>query len=492
MKYFTEEEKQELILQGRNVEKIEQQFGYFEKGFKRAYLLRPARVSDGIIRLTDKEIQKLEILYEENRESIKPVKFVPASGAASRMFKPLFDILSNQDEVKGKEFLSQLQQFAFYSDLKQALHQQGISLSELIKRGNYQYIISFLLYSEGLNYSNLPKGLIPFHSYENGSRTAAEEHLVEAALYASDKDGICRVHFTVSYNHLTDFQQKMEKMKPEYEKMFGVKYELSYSIQNPLTDTLAATLDNHPFKDKRGKFLFRPGGHGALIDNLNQIHSSMIFIKNIDNVTRSNHLHTIILYKKLLAALMFKFRKRIQTFIQHLDDFTAIEHFLKEDLRMNIPTITDRKTAEYYLNRPLRVCGMVKNEGELGGGPFWVKNEKIGKNEDIATLQIVETSQIDMENEQQKDIFQQSTHFNPVDMVCSTLDVNGNPFDLSNFIDIESGFIAEKSYEGKQLKAMELPGLWNGAMAKWLTIFVEIPLETFHPAKTIYDLKNRI
>jgi hypothetical protein len=413
------------------------------------------------------------------------------------MFKDLFALLENGNDSKimaaGIDFLQKLPQFPFYEALEKVLMQKGISLYREIKNNNYQLVISYLLQECGLNYGALPKGLILFYRYEERCRTAAEEHLIEAAHYARNHDGICRLHFTVSSQHQTLFQQFIKQVLPHYEARFGVHYDITYSLQMPETDTLAATENNEPFRDNQGQLLLRPGGHGALIYNLNALDADLVFIKNIDNVIYELQLNDNILYKKALASHLLQLQRRIFTYLQQLETanndpmlLMEIADFAENELMLTITEQQlDAESLAAQLNRPVRVCGMVKNEGESGGGPFWVRNHK-GE----VSLQIVETSQIDTQNREQQAILQSATHFNPVDMVCGLKNYKGKKFDLQAFIDPYTGFISSKSYDGRTLKAMELPGLWNGAMAQWITIFIEVPSSTFHPVKTVFDLIN--
>lgn len=486
MSIFSSKDLDYMAQRGNDIQVVEKQFAYFEKGFPYAKLDRIATLNDGIFRIEDHSISKWIADYNRLSKEKQIIKFVPASGAATRMFKDLFEALSadeTQYSPKMNIFFDQLSQYAFYNDLKVSCNSD-----------NKKEILKTLLTETGLNYGNLPKAMLKFHLYDEYSRTAAEEHLVEAALYAVCQNRDCYIHFTVSPNHLEGFRNLINSVLTEYETKYNVTYHISYSIQDPATDTLASEMNNTPFRDSKGNLLFRPGGHGALIKNLNNLKADLIFIKNIDNVTREDKLQPTIDYKKICAALLFRLQEKCFSYLKSIDNgnlssdqISEIYTFASKDLGIcftsNNPSIAEIKSK---LNRPIRVCGMVKNEGEPGGGPFWVKNNK---NE--ISCQIVESSQINLKDQDQKLIFDQSTHFNPVDMVCSTIDYQGNYFDLQKFVDDETGFISEKSYEGRTLKAMELPGLWNGAMAEWITLFVEVPLATFNPVKTIFDLLKR-
>ena len=487
---FTEQDLHYLQEKGTSLEEITKQFSFFQQGFPYAKLFRPARLHDGIMQIDEGQLDSLLNEYDKLSQTVDMVKFVPASGAASRMFKELFNYIeSDSPEIvqKATDFLKKLSVFPFYNDLQQTAKAHGFDLNNLIQQNDYKTVIQLLLSENGLNYSNLPKALLKFHHYGNHTRYAIEEHLVEAARYAQNSDHICRLHFTVSPQHQPLFEKCIAQLKPQYEERFNVKYEVSFSIQEPSTDTLAATLDNAPFRDENGHLLFRPGGHGALIKNLNQIDGDLIFVKNIDNIITEERVEPTVTYKKVLAAVLLNIKNKIHQALNTLeynpDAKSTLISLGNEVFQMNLSQDITIDELRKLFNRPIRVCGMVKNEGEPGGGPFWAIDEN-GK----ASLQIVESSQMDLQDVEQQQIVATATHFNPVDMVCSIKDYQGNIFDLNLFIDEKTGFISEKSYGEHKLKAMELPGLWNGAMAHWLTIFVEVPLETFNPVKTVFDL----
>jgi hypothetical protein len=493
---FNESDIRQMMLRGSSPEEVEKQFSYFEKGFGFAKLVRAATIDDGIMLMNEKTVRHLVNRYDVLMRERKILKFVPASGAASRMFKELYSYQEkNDDETKNKarRFLTLLDKFAFFEDLSEIMQHAGYSLKAEIEKENYKTIISFILDSCGLNYGNSPKGLLKFHRYPDKNRYAVEEHLVEAALYARNYDNTCRIHFTVSPVHQSDFEKVILDLKEEYENRFGVVYEITYSVQDPGTDTLAATEDNLPFRDDAGELLFRPGGHGTLIKNMNKLKADVVFVKNIDNVITEDKLDATVTYKKVLAAYLAELQNRTFEYLHKLDnkenecvDIIELADFVQEKLM--IPIYGDITLEEFkiLLNRPIRVCGMVKNEREPGGGPFWVENSK-GE----ICLQIVESSQINLQDSSQKKIMENATHFNPVDMVCSFRDYKGNYFNLPDYVDENTGFISTKSYGNRTLKAMELPGLWNGAMAEWITVFVEVPLATFNPVKTVFDLLKR-
>lgn len=494
---------EQLREKGISTETIEEQIEQFKKGFPPLKVERPASLTDGVVPLSPTNINDYKNYYRQELEKgLQPLKFVPASGAASRMFKALYNYIENPVDVNDLEddhpvsrFIHDLPKFAFFEKLKSYFSEVNIeNVSERISLA--PAIISKVLDEDGLNYGFLPKGLILFHEYDDGARTSLLEHLVEGAEYARNKAGESAIHFTVSTEHLEHFKKELDQNKHSIEKRTGTSFDVSFSFQKPHTDTIAVLPDNEPFRDEDGKLFFRPGGHGSLIENLNDRDADIIFIKNIDNVVPEHLLPLVADYKQALGGLAIEIRDNVFSFMKRLKTelspelIDEIRGFLKETLHTDIPGhLADASTGEQaayllqYFDRPMRVCGMVKNEGEPGGGPFWVR-DKQGQE----TLQIVESSQIDLEKPDQKKIFESSTHFNPVDLVCITKDHEGQKFDLLQYIDHDTGFISEKSVNGKTIKALERPGLWNGAMAHWLTIFVEVPVETFNPVKTVNDL----
>ena len=489
----------DLILishRGSNPVQIEKQFAFFRTGFDFANIAGNTYIGNGIVKFLDGDILYWRGVYELLAQGKTIVKFVPASGAASRMFKDLYDALQAEQQLsqKAKLYLEKIRNFAFFKDLKAIIEENGYKFEEITADFSSKIPFEFLLEEQGLNYGNLPKGLLKFHKYGDEMRTALEEHLVESARYAKSYDGICRLHFTVSPAHLEKFKELVAQVKEKYEKRFSINYQITHSVQDPSTDTLAAELDNTPFRDKNGDLLFRPGGHGALIANLNQIHADIVFVKNIDNVIPEDKLEPTIIYKEALAGYLlylqersFKYQKEMLENKLNNADLQEIIGFARRELMIRFKTEHPTQAELLQkLHRPMRVCGVVKNEGEPGGGPFWVTNRK-GE----MSLQIVESSQIDLNNPAQKDFMTSASHFNPVDMVCTYKDVSNNLFDLNKYVDPYTGFISEKSYEGRTLKAMELPGLWNGAMADWITVFAEVPLTTFNPVKTVFDLLKR-
>ncbi|EJW90078.1 hypothetical protein EVA_21800 [gut metagenome] len=498
---ITTQDKELLAQKGITEEQIAEQLACFQTGFPYLKLDAAASIESGIL-APAAEQQKAYLAawdaYTNGNKTI--VKFVPASGAASRMFKNLFEFLSaDYDKPTTKfeqSFFDGIRNFAFYDDLNAAcLHTAGKDIPALMEEGNYKAVVAALLEAAGLNYGALPKGLLKFHKYEEGARTPLEEHLAEGALYAAGKSGQVNVHFTVSTEHRELFKKLVDEKAAEFAKRYGVKYNISFSEQKPSTDTIAADMENNPFRDN-GKLLFRPGGHGALIENLNDLDADVIFIKNIDNVVPDKLKGDTVTYKKLIAGVLVSLQKQAFEYLELLDsgkytheELIEILHFLQSKLFCKNPEVKNLEDSELAiylkkkLNRPMRVCGMVKNVGEPGGGPFLAYN-----NDGTISLQILESSQIDMNDPQKKEMFEKGTHFNPVDLVCAVRDYKGGKFNLMNYVDKATGFISYKSKNGKELKALERPGLWNGAMSDWNTVFVEVPLSTFNPVKTVNDL----
>ncbi len=502
---FSDKDENQIENRGSQSETVQLQIENFKKGFPYLHIEDAASVRNGIIRLNEEELTKRVDLYDSLvSQNIKPLKFIPASGAASRMFKALFETLEtfekgiSEKEIlsknnAAKEFTGKFEKFAFSTELKSAIQNNKEEI-------NSKNQIDFLLNKKGLNYGSLPKGLLKFHSYKNGARTPFEEHLVEGAKYAKDSNGIAKLHFTVSPEHQPEFEKLLEKIKESYEKELEVTFDISFSQQKPSTDTIAVDLNNEPFRENNGNLLFRPGGHGALIENLNDLDADVIFIKNIDNVVPDWLKQPTIDYKKALAGVLLKNQEKLFFYQKELNEkhpvaldsafLAAASNFLENTLNTKPAKnqyYTEKEELYRYLkekyNRPLRVCGMVKNEGEPGGGPFWAQN-----NDGSISLHVVESSQIEPESVQQQNIVRNATHFNPVDLVCAVKNYKGEKFNLTEFTDPATGFISKKSKDGKELKAQELPGLWNGAMSNWNTLFVEVPIETFNPVKTVNDL----
>ncbi|MDR2057119.1 MAG: DUF4301 family protein [Dysgonamonadaceae bacterium] len=498
---LTQYDIKQLELKGISAKQLEEQLMYFKKGFPYLSIVASASVEEGIRSIPeDKQALYLDVWHNYLNQNKKIVKFVPASGAASRMFKDLHAFLESGRNTpttsSEKFFFEGIVRFAFYPDLnKFCLANEGKSIPELIANNEYRPVVENLLYEKGLNYSQLPKGLILFHAYFNEPRTAMEEHLVEGAFYACNQSRQINIHFTVSPEHKILFESLANEKSPEYAGRFSVNYQVSFSEQKPSTDTIAVDINNEPFREE-GQLLFRPGGHGALIENLNDIQADIVFIKNIDNVVPDSFKLLTVHYKKLLAGILVSCQQKIFDYLRLIDSgqytheqLMEIYYFLRDELYIINPEtkLPEEKEMVLYmrkkLNRPLRVCGMVRNEGEPGGGPFLTANP-----DGTISLQILESSQVDLKDPAKKILFEKGTHFNPVDLVCALKDYEGNKFNLPEHVDKNTGFISLKSKNGKELKALELPGLWNGAMSDWNTVFVEVPIETFNPVKTINDL----
>ena len=499
---MTEKDKALLQQKGITEEQFREQLQCFVHGFPYLRLSAAASVEKGITVLSDAEQQAALAAwdaYTAGGHAI--VKFVPASGAASRMFKNLYAFLdATYDEPTTdfeKTFFANLPAAAYHADLDAACQRlHGAGVGELLAARRFKDIVSALLGKDGLNYGHLPKGLLKFHTYPDGARTPLEEHLVEGALYARRHDGTVSVHFTVSPEHRALFEQLVARVVPAYEQQFGVKYDVTFSEQKSSTDTVAANPDNTPFRQADGSLLFRPGGHGALIENLNELPADVVFIKNIDNVVPDRLKDETVRYKKLLAGVLVSLQEQAFAYLRKLDSgcYTVEEllemlQFVQKKFCCKNPetkTLEDTELAIYLrrkLNRPVRVCGMVRNVGEPGGGPFLAYNA-----DGTISPQILESSQIDMADPEKKAMFEQGTHFNPVDLVCGLRNYRGEAFHLPDYVDKATGFISHKSKDGRELKALELPGLWNGAMSDWNTVFVEVPLATFNPVKTVNDL----
>lgn len=482
---FSKKDLEQFESLGISIQKINSLIDHFVKGFDFVELDRPASIGDGIVALGRKNAQEMIDLYDRQTKQLDIVKFVPASGAASRMFKDLFAYVEDPSDKRiSHEAIRNIDKFAFADELHAIIQKRGAAC----KYEDLAKIAYFILEDVGLNYGYLPKGLIKFHNYKDGARTAFEEHLIEGATYSKGKNNKVNIHFTISPIFETQIKAVLGIVQEKYEEKYGVEYNITFSEQERHTDTLAVDMKNQPFRQKDGSILFRPGGHGALINNLNKLDADIIFIKNIDNVVPDRIKEDTIKYKKILAGELIHIQAIVATILRKLDEGIATKD-IEEIAKLEQELITqlthkDEKRLRTFLMRPIRICGMVKNQGEPGGGPFWVKSKKGGD----TSLQIVETSQVDRNNPFQEEILQSATHFNPVDLVCWVKDYKGNKFDLNKFVDEETGFISYKSKSGKELKAQELPGLWNGAMSDWITLFVEVPLMTFDPVKTLNDL----
>ena len=496
---------------GISPKEVERQLECFRKGFPPMKIVRPATIGDGIRKLDLAGIAECVAVYERKLSmKISLLKFVPASGAATRMFKELFDMKDKLkagmkvDEIfldkrmaAAKTFFENIRKFAFFEDLQKLSAMRGMGIETLLAGRDYLPILEFLLDPEGLNYGNLPKGLLQFHKYSEGRRTPVEEHLVKGALYARNSDGTVRLHFTVSSSHKKGFKELIANAGKIIARKLGVRYKVDYSEQHSSTDTIAVDMNNEPFREKDGSILFRPGGHGALLANLNKINADCIFVKNIDNVAHEKLVETTVAYKKALAGMMFALQEKIFGYLKKLAKDGAtfllvdeIVKFYKMELFTEFGSTFDalsfeKKTAylRAKLDRPVRVCGMVKAEGDKGGGPFFAVNP-----DGSISLQVVESAQIDMNDPAAKKIFDSSTHFSPADFALGVRSYKGKKFDLMKYSDPATGFISIKSKDGQDLKAQELPGLWNGAMSDWNTLCMEVPAETFNPVKSVVDL----
>jgi len=478
---------------GLNIDYLEKQIQNLKKGTQYLDIVRPASHNNGVWDLSEKQKKAILDNYDKLIKAKRMVKFVPASGAATRMFKNLYTYLDNGVLTSYiQNFINSIQSFAFYDELATVISFANYDIATLLAEQKYQLIISFLLEEKGLNYGNLPKGLLSFHKYRGKILTPIDEHLAEGEAYLGDSS---RLVFTISEPYTSLFKEKIESGIAQVSKTFD--YTLCY--QKSSTDTLAVDLNFEIVRDDQGQLLMRPGGHGSLISNLNEIDADAIFIKNIDNVVSRAFLKNNVQYKKILAGILFTYQEQIFAYQKSLEQ-DILKESLLEDIYLflsnNLGTVNlqwkqlSKKEKLIYLrkkmNRPLRVCGMVKNTGEPGGGPFWVANK-----ENEESLQIVESSQIDLENPQYSTVFKQSSYFNPVDLVCSVKNYKGEKYNLEQFVDEKTYFISRKSYRGKDILALEHPGLWNGGMSDWNTVFVAVPLETFAPVKMINDLLKK-
>ncbi|WNH13715.1 DUF4301 family protein [Thalassobellus suaedae] len=507
---FTEKDIQQIQNKGITQAQVNAQISRIKNGMSYSNLVEAATIGKGVECFNEGKTQGFIELYNAKQNALSIVKFVPASGAATRMFKFLFQFLKNfdasnetivdyakrQNDTLIKTFISNLEKFPFYDEVNSKVKVSNSNYESLAAGEKYLEFVKTMLNENGLNYSFLPKGLLPFHKYEQQVVTAFYEHLFESTLYASSNNK-ADLHFTVSEQHHNYFNSELNKIKTDLEQKTNTVFNVSYSYQNQATETIALTNESEVFRNEDGSILFRPAGHGALLENLNTLNNDLVFIKNIDNIVVANTNIKVSEYKKLLAGVLLEVQEKAFTFLNQLDgdlvsenDMIEIAMFLSQKLNVSIDSEFDDFTSEVKrnylkdkLNRPIRVCGMVKNEGEPGGGPFWVKDE----NGNIS-LQIVEFAQIDIENKAQEDIVKNATHFNPTDLVCGVKNYKGEKFNLLDFVDPEAAFITMKTQNGIDIKALELPGLWNGSMAYWNSIFVEVPLETFNPVKTVNDL----
>ncbi|WP_179315950.1 DUF4301 family protein [Winogradskyella undariae] len=508
---FTDKDLKQIESNNLTLDKVEKQIEIFETGIPFTNVSAAATLNKGIMPLTESDMKDFVALFEAEKDNKSLVKFVPASGAATRMFKFLFQYISeyNPEEQSLNSYINKnnlrdlslfmvgLEKFPFYKQVSELLESEGLDLETLSSQEKVWHFAKAMLDKNELNFGNQPKGLLPFHYYKNNYiATAFEEHLYESALYATSNN-TARLHFTISESHEAKFTQEFNKIKDRIEAEKGVKFNISFSYQQHATDTIAVTMENKPFKEADGSLLFRPSGHGALLKNLNAIDADVIFVKNIDNVVVNKYKEELAGFKKALAGILLKLQSKSFEYLHDLDankvdegTLVAIENFITYKLSIKISDeyfkYKDCYKIQYLkekLNRPIRVCGMVRNEGEPGGGPFWVKDEKSNQ-----SLQIVESAQINLKDSKQEEILKNATHFNPVDLICGIKNYKGEKFDLENYVDHNAAFITKKTKNGKALKALELPGLWNGSMAHWNTIFVEVPISTFNPVKTVNDL----
>lgn len=520
---FSQKDLQQIQKHNLTAEEVNRQLEDFQKGFPFISLYKPATIGDGIRKYSDDQQRELIDLYESSKDNYRITKFVPSSGAATRMMKDYYSFLSLYKDEKTtpldnfptiKQAIENIYEFAFVDNLQKALKKDNLSLENCLQTKDYRTIIEYIVSEKGLSYGKYPKAWIVFHKdkEDNHLTTSFEEHLKEAMRYATSHNE-ASLHFTITKDHLSGFEKLQKELVPKYEKQYGVKINITFSFQQQSTDTIAVDMENKPIYNQEGSLVFRPAGHGALINNLQTIDSDIVFIKNIDNVS-SLYSDTTAKYKKLLAGVLIQTKNKVNSLITKLQQESTTEQELlsiAQTIRTNLcmptikdptlfPTLTEgRNYLLEILNRPIRVCGMVKNTGEPGGGPYFVYNsatdmkdsEKGTNNNQDISLQIVEKAQMNVLDNEVKELVGHSTHFNPVDLVVNFKDSNGKSFLLSDYIDSKTGFITEKSFEGKQIKAMERPGLWNGAMAKWITIFVEVPLETFTPVKTLNDLLRK-
>ena len=507
---FSKEDIQQIEQKGLTIEQITSQMDLFKAGLPFINLKDAATVTSGILKLGKTEKEQYIKKFQEKRDHISLLKFVPASGAATRMFKFLFQFLAEFNpekesinayinRCKAKDlrvFLIGLEKLPFFEEVIHKVHESVPNFNDLSYEHQRFEFIKTMLEENQLNLAFYPKGLLPFHKYKQHVSTAFEEHLFEGALYASSNN-VANIHFTISGKHKHRFDEEFKFIEEDVEERTNTKFNITFSYQKESTDTIAVTHENTPFRDENGQLVFRPSGHGALIRNLNELDADIIFIKNIDNVVVKKYKSEVADYKMMLAGILLELQEQTFYYLNQLnknsieeDEIIEIAGFLSNKLNVSINSEFEKYSQKHQikylkdkLDRPIRVCGMVKNEGEPGGGPFWVKDESGN-----ISLQIVESAQVDKRSKRQKNIMTNATHFNPVDLVCGIKNHLGTTFNLSEFIDYKTAFISEKTKSGKHLKALELPGLWNGAMANWNTIFVEVPLLTFNPVKTVNDL----
>jgi hypothetical protein len=493
---FSESDLAQLRERGIPAAEAERQLALLRREPSHVRLDRPCVIGDGIETLAPQEVPGLLARHDAAARAGRLTKFVPASGAATRMFPELLALLHSErggDPAVALDLLRELGRLPFSDALREALARSGQDLDELVAGGAFLEVLVALLGTEGLAYASMPKGLLPFHAYPEGSRTALEEHLVEAAGTVRSADGSCRLHLTVSPEHLDRFREGLATTRPRHERRLGVRFEVSFSVQKPATDTLSLGPDGEPQRDGDGRLLLRPSGHGALIENLNDLGGDVVLIKNIDNIQPDRLREATLLHKRALVGKLVEIEERARALVLALESGAGpalvreAEGFVRTSLHRELPALAgdeeSRRRLLGALSRPIRICGVVRNTGEPGGGPFWVRDDDGG-----ASLQIVEGAEIDRSSASQRAILEASTHFNPVDLVCGVRDAHRRPFDLREFLNPDAAIIARKFQAGREIKALERPGLWNGAMARWSTVFVEVPPATFTPVKTVFDL----
>lgn len=506
-------DREQMAALGIGEDQVRHQMELFARSSSFLTLSRSTRLNDGISRLSEAQISRCLRLHEQAARQARFQKFVPASGAATRMFQSLLQIFYIPQYLECDELYLRVEQgvaiacdflrfirdihcFPFSGDLEDCMSKDGLKLKMMLDRGQFRPVLDYVLTGRGLNYSILPKGLIKFHRYPTECRTAFEEHLVESIHYVLDGRGTSNLHFTVAPEHDQRFQDLLEALRPQHSLRYGVQYVVSFSHQARSTDTIAVDMHNRLFRDLQGRLHFRPGGHGALLRNLNDLSGDLVYIKNIDNLVPERLMGETARWKRILGGLLIDVQQTVHGLLRRMESDNSPEllneasEYARKVLLIDLPGGFEQRPAELKrhllfkkLNRPIRVCGVVANEGEPGGAPFWVRDR-----DGQLSLQIVEKAQVDMTSPEQRAIWSSSSHFNPVDLVCGLRDYRGKPFDLQKYVDENAVFISKKSKDGKDLKALELPGLWNGSMADWVTLFVEVPRITFNPVKTVYDL----
>ena len=494
--FFTTKDLRQINKSGLTPSDVERQMATYRRRSNYLKLNRPCAINDGILSIKKAAMEELIKLYDREAGKFRLLKFVPASGAASRMFAQWFSVMGKggfDTPALNQSFLRNFKKYPFYSLLKQNKH-----AAQFLDQKNIQGLLEYVLTGSGLNFGWLPKALIPFHSYQaEEARTALEEHLFEAAHYVRGAGDICHLHFTISQEHKKDVTKKLKAVKPKYENLGRIKYKISSSVQSPATNMLAVDENNMPLRDDRGNLIFRPGGHGSLLTNLQNLDADFIFVKNIDNIVPEKLLKKILPYKKMMGGLALKLQQEIFTILREMENeelnsiqIEKIKYYCSRMLNIVFPTGMPQKSLKIQkkilfstLNRPLRVCAIVRNEGEPGGAPFWVE-ERDGNQ----TVQIIESGHVDKINPDQMAVWSAARYFNPVDLVCCTKNYRGEKFNLDNYVNKDAYLITSKNEKGRSLKALESPGLWNGGMAYWNTVFVELPIIVFNPVKTVDDL----